>query len=207
LNVPPVGDQGQQGACVAWGTTYAGRSTEWQRTHAAAWSKSVNIFSPAYVYNQIKISSDCGSGSYVTDGLSLLQSKGVCLWNTMPYTTTCSAKPTTAQNTEAAKYKTGGYSAVSITTTAIKNALAAGHPVIVAGNVNTAFENLASGAVLGKFSGSSLGGHCYCVVGYDDSKSAFKFMNSWTTSWATGGFGYISYSYITKWWSEAYVIN
>ena len=208
LNVPPVGDQGGEGSCVAWGTTYAGRSTNWQASHSAAWSKSVNIFSPEYVYNQIKASSSCTSGSYVTNGLNLLQSQGVCLWNTMPYTdASCSTLPTTAQKTEAALYKISGYSKVTLTTANIKAMLAAGKPVIVAGNVNYAFEYLASGAVLTRFTGSSLGGHCYCVVGYDDSKSAFKFMNSWGTSWATSGFGYIGYGYEKKWWSEAYVIN
>jgi C1A family cysteine protease len=32
-------------------------------------------------------------------------------------------------------------------------------------------------------------------------------MNSWGTSWATAGFGYIAYANIAAWWSEAYVIN
>jgi len=66
--------------------------------------------------------------------------------------------------------------------------------------------NLASGAVLTTFDGNSLGGHCYCIVGYDDDKGAFKFMNSWGTSWATAGFGYIAYGYETTWWTEAYVV-
>ena len=114
---------------------------------------------------------------------------------------------TSAQKSAATAYKISGYSTVAINATTIKNFLASGKPVIVAGNVNNAFENLASGAVLTTFKGSSLGGHCYCVVGYDDTKSAFKFMNSWGTSWATAGFGYIAYANIAAWWSEAYVIN
>jgi C1A family cysteine protease len=208
LNVPPVGNQGAEGSCVAFGTTYAGRSINWQFLHPAAWSYSVNIFSPEYVYNQIKVSSSCTSGSYVTSGLNLLKTQGVCRWSTMPYTDlSCSLLPTTAQKTEAALYKISGYSSVSRTTTAIKSFLAAGKPVIVAGPVNSAYMYLTSGTVLKSFVGSSLGGHCYCIVGYDDSKGAFKFMNSWGTSWATAGFGYIGYGYETTWWTEAYVIN
>ena len=58
LNVPPVGNQGSEGCCVAFGTTYDARSINWQATHPGTWSNSVNIFSPEFVYNQIKLSSD-----------------------------------------------------------------------------------------------------------------------------------------------------
>jgi len=208
LVVPPVGNQGGEGSCVAWGTTYAGRSINWHKTHVVAYSKSVNIFSPEYVYNQIKVRSSCTSGSYVTSGLNLLKSQGVCRWSLMPYTDfSCSTKPNTTQKTDATGYKITSYSTVSRTTSAIKAQLSAGNPVIVAGSVNNAFMYLGNNAVLSTFSGSSLGGHCYCVVGYDDTKSAFKFMNSWGTSWASSGFGWIKYGYESTWWSEAYVIN
>jgi len=208
LNVPPVGDQGSEGCCVAFGTTYAGRSINWQTNHSATWSNAVNIFSPEFVYNQIKLGSSCTSGSYVVDGLKLLKSKGVCTWSTMPYVDgNCSVTPSTTQKNAALNYKITNYSTCAINATTIKSFLAAGRPVIVAGSVNNAFENLSSGGILHAFSGSSLGGHCYCVVGYDDSKSAFKFMNSWGTSWGTSGFGYIAYANIASWWSEAYVIN
>ncbi|KAB2872484.1 MAG: C1 family peptidase [Bacteroidales bacterium] len=208
LNVPPVGNQGGEGSCVAWGTTYAARSINWQASHPATWSQSVNIFSPEYVYNQIKVRRPCSSGSYVIRGLDLLVAQGVCTWTSMPYTdVSCTLLPTTAQKTEAALYKISGYGTVTRTTDVIKSFLAAGKPVIVAGPVNNAYMSLVSGAVLTTFDGSSLGGHCYCVVGYDDNKGAFKFMNSWGTSWATGGFGYIAYGYETAWWTEAYAIN
>lgn len=208
LNVPPVGNQGGEGSCVAFGTTYAGRSIDWQTTHPAAWSQSVNIFSPEYVYNQIKVRRSCSSGSYVIRGLDLLKLQGVCTWTLMPYTdVSCTLLPTTAQKTAAAAYKIAGYSTVARTTADIKAFLAAGKAVIVAGPVSNGYMNLASGAVLTTFDGTSLGGHCYCVVGYDDDKGAFKFMNSWGTTWATAGFGYIAYGYETTWWTEAYVIN
>jgi C1A family cysteine protease len=208
LNVPPVGDQGGEGSCVAWGTTYAGLSTAWQFGHPATWSNSVNIFSPEYVYNQIKIKRTCTSGSYVTTGLNLLKSQGSCTWSLMPYTdVSCTTMPTTAQKTAAAAYKIASYSAVTLTTAAIKSFLASGKPVIVAGSVSNDFMYLTNGSVLSTFNGRSLGGHCYCVVGYDDTKGAFKFMNSWGPTWASSGFGWIKYGYEKTWWTEAYVLN
>lgn len=208
LNVPPVGDQGSEGSCVAWGTTYAGRSISWQASHPASWSQSVNIFSPEYIYDQVKIG-DCSGGTYVTTGLDFLVNNGAVPWSVMPYSDVngCSLVPTSDQVALAATYKVASYSRVSITSTAIKAALVSGKPVIVAGPVNRAFMYLTGTTVLKSFSGSSLGGHCYCVVGYDDSKQAFKIMNSWGTSWGSSGFGYIGYSYVAKWWQEAYVLN
>lgn len=208
LNTPPVGDQGSEGSCVAWGTTYAGRSISWQALNPATWSISVNIFSPEYTYNQIK-SGDCSGGSYITKGLDLLVSQGAVPWSIMPYSDVngCSLMPTADQMAIAANYKVASYSRVSITSAAIKAALVSGKPVIVGGPVNRAFMYLTGTTVLTTFSGKNLGGHCYCVVGYDDSKQAFKVQNSWNTTWGSNGFGYIGYNYVAKWFQEAYVLN
>ncbi|OFX49158.1 MAG: hypothetical protein A2X13_09405 [Bacteroidetes bacterium GWC2_33_15] len=65
---------------------------------------------------------------------------------------------------------------------------------------------LADGAIQTSIKGRSYGGHCYACVGYDDAKGAFKIMNSWGTSWASSGYGWISYTLITSVWTEAYVI-
>jgi C1A family cysteine protease len=208
ISTPPIGDQGDQGSCVAWGTTYAGRSIDWYITSSlTSYSYSTDIFSPAYVYNQIKIST-CASGAYVVTGLNLLKSQGVCTWTLMPYNASdCSTMPNSTQKAQAASYKISSYGTVAINATTIKTFLSTNKPVIVAGPVNTAFENLGNGQILGKFTGSSLGGHCYCIIGYDDTKGAFKFQNSWGTGWGSSGYGWISYTYITSWWQEAYVIT
>jgi C1A family cysteine protease len=208
LPSPTVGNQGGEGSCVAWGTTYAGRSMDWYFTYAnTTYSFAVNVFSPEYVYNQIKVST-CASGSYVTAGLNLLKSQGVCTWNSMPYTDKdCSTMPDAAQRTEASGYKITSYGRISITESSIKTYLAANKPVIVAGPVNRSFVNLGNNQVLGKYTGTTLGGHCYCLVGYDNTKNAFKFQNSWGTDWASQGFGWISYKYIKSWWNEAYVVS
>jgi len=207
LNVPPVGNQGYEGSCVAWGTTYAGRSTSYQNTHGGVYSTGTNIFSPEYVYNQIKASSDCNSGSYVTTGLNLLLDQGVCLWDLMPYTDVdCDVMPNATQTAASSYYTIDSYATVPLTTEAIKEQLAAGKIVVVAGSVYKEFMNLAYDQVMTSTKGRNYGGHCYACVGYDDSKGAWKVMNSWGTSWGTDGFGWISYNLTTTVWREAYVI-
>ncbi len=204
---PPVGDQGGEGSCVAWGTTYAARSTSYQNTFGGTYSTSTNIFSPEYVYNQIKASSDCGSGSYTTTGLNLLVNQGACTWSLMPYTDEdCDTYPNATQTANAANYKISSYATVPVTADAIKAQLAAGKIVVVAGSVYSAFMYLGYDKIITTAKGRVYGGHCYACVGYDDAKGAFKFMNSWGTSWATDGFGWIDYDIIYKYWREAYVV-
>lgn len=208
LETPPVGNQGGEGSCVAWGTTYAARSIEWQSVNGGTWSYSTNIFSPEFVYDQIKIS-DCGSGSYVTSGLNLLVNQGVCTWTTMPYSDSngCDLIPNSTQQAEAAIYKVLSWSTVANNPDAIKAQLLAGNPVIVAGPVTNDYMYLADGNVLERKKGRTLGGHCYCVVGYDDTVGAFKFLNSWGTNWASSGYGWISYDFVTSWFQELYILN
>ncbi|NVO11864.1 MAG: C1 family peptidase [Bacteroidales bacterium] len=200
LACPPVANQGQ-GNCIGWGTAYAARSILWHKDHVAPYSASVNIFSPCFVNYYSGV---CTGSAYVSTALGVLYTKGVCRLSVGP-ATDCTV-PTAAQIADALIYKINSYGTVTRTTAAIKAQLNAGFPVIVAGPVNNAFLNYTSG-VLSTFSGSSLGGHCYCLVGYDDTKSAFKFMNSWGTAWGASGFGYIAYGYETTWWSEAYVMG
>lgn len=206
LVVPPIGNQGGEGSCVAWGTTYAARSTSYQNTNGGAYNFGVNIFSPEYVYNQIKVT-NCAGGAYTADGLNLLVNQGVCTWNTMPYTDVdCDDMPNSTQLAEAANYKISSYATVPITVTDIKTQLAAGKILVVAGSVYNQYMNIGYDEVITSGRGRSLGGHCYACVGYDDTKNAFKFMNSWGTSWATDGFSWLDYGIISKYWREAYVI-
>lgn len=202
LSTPPVANQGADGTSIAWATTYSARSIDWHERHPAAWSNSVNIFSPVYT---IRLNG-CSRMLYVTTALNLLVSKGACVVSVVT-SSDCSVPPTPAEIANAALHKAASYSTVSRTTAAIKSFLAAGKPIIVAGPVNNAFMYLSSGGVLSTFSGSTMGGHCYCVVGYDDTKGAFKFMNSWGTAWASSGYGWIKYGYESTWWQEAYVLN
>jgi C1A family cysteine protease len=43
-----------------------------------------------------------------------------------------------------------------------------------------------------------LGGHAVCVIGYDDSKSAFLVRNSWGSRWGWNGNFWLPYAYATN---------
>lgn len=40
--------------------------------------------------------------------------------------------------------------------------------------------------------------HAILLVGYDDEKKCFEFVNSWGEQWGNGGFGYLPYEYIKR---------
>lgn len=79
-------------------------------------------------------------------------------------------------------------------TDAIKAALANGHPVTFAMQVEQAYEDLPAGEVYEYQGGPSLGGHYQVIVGYDGD--AFRVLNSWGTAWCDGGYSLISAAFM-----------
>jgi C1A family cysteine protease len=52
-----------------------------------------------------------------------------------------------------------------------------------------------------------IGGHALCFVGYDDATRRLTFRNSWGVAWGDQGYGYLPYSYIQPYVSDAWVIQ
>jgi C1A family cysteine protease len=193
------GDQGREGSCVAWATAYAASSLLEHNFKGVAFPTATR--SPEYVYNQIKLTGSCASGSYISSGLDLIKSQGVCSWSEMPYTdVSCKTKPNTTQKKAASTHKLVSWSAVVYTSLSdVKNLLAMNIPVIIAVTVDANFDNMANtGYVWKSHSGAVRGGHAITVVGFDDSMNAFKVQNSWGTSWGLGGYFWIDYTFFTK---------
>lgn len=211
LATPPVKAQGNEGSCVAFATGYAARSIEqFYRTRATSFDYSVNVFSPEYVYNQTKIASDCGSGTAITLTLDLMKNKGVTPWAVMPYSDLngCSLFPTSSDDAAAAGYKIGGYSKLLNTDkNAIKTMLVANHPVIISVTLDDKISNAGPGFIWNS-AGTGNIGHGMIICGYDDSKNAYKVMNSWGTGWGDAGFTWIDYDFFpTRSGYYVYVMN
>ncbi len=202
LMTPPIAKQGNEGSCVAFATAYAARSIEqYYRTSATSYSLSQNIFSPEYVYNQTKMSSDCFSGTAFSLALDLMKNKGVCTWNTMPYSDLngCSLLPNAIQDAEASNFKITSYSKIINTDqSAIKTMIYNKHPVIINVTMDNGFINATAGFIWSSYSGSGAFPHALIICGYDDSKHAYKVMNSVGTNWGDLGFSWIDYDYFTQ---------
>ena len=86
---PTPGDQGQQGSCVGWAVGYALKSFHEKRERLWPLDSPEHLFSPAWVYNQIRVTSGCTGGTYLKDALGLLTRDGAATWADLPYDPCC----------------------------------------------------------------------------------------------------------------------
>jgi len=192
--MPPIGNQGSQGSCVGWATTYAVKSYNmkkkygwnyditWKRVkvkipNRPGWytwkyvgegSKN-HIFSPAFTYNQINGGRD--RGSVISYATRLLVQKGATPWSYMPYDDkNYLRQPSAKAKAKARTYRSLRFARLSFSSPEpIKAVISQGHPVIVGIKVYQNFHKLGS-KVYDTFSGRSNGGHAIALVGYDDNK-------------------------------------
>jgi hypothetical protein len=198
LAMPPVGNQGVEFSCVAWAVAQTRSAEQYFTSGSSTYNQSANIFSPEYIYNQVKLFSDCSSGTTITRCLALLQSQGVCTWQTLPYSSQngCSLLPNETQIAEASKYKISSY--VQILTSdqvAIKTMLSQKHPLVTWSSIDDNFLNAKAGFIWKYFSGTYGTTHAYIICGYDDAKHAYLVMNAWGTTWGDAGYSWIDYDF------------
>ena len=105
---PPPGDQGKQSSCVAWAVAYGARSF-YEASVSGRELNHRNAFSPAYVYNQLRDSSEgCNSGLNFRSVFNLIQSQGVASLSDFPYTdSNCSRLPSNQTKAIAAASNSG----------------------------------------------------------------------------------------------------
>ena len=206
--MPTVGNQGQEGSCVAWASAYAMRGYEarrdvWSSIAPKSADPTLN-FSPSFVYNQLDGGRD--GGLAIPTALTLLQQKGAATLADMPYVAgQFTTQPSAAALSDAAHYKLSTYGYIAPTDIiSMKTQLAAGIPVILAINVYSNFFALGANQVYSGPSGTYQGGHAITAVGYDDAKQAVEIINSWGPSWGTAGYGWIGYSALNQIAVEAY---
>lgn len=203
---PPPGDQGNQGSCVGWSLAYAMKS--YLENHQRAWGAKAldHEFSPSFLYNQHHASGPClEAGMDIPDGLDALMNEGVPPISDFGYSDgDCSKQPSEAVKKKALGFKIESYRRVPIDATEVRGQLAARNPIVVGIHVDAAFDRLKGSAVYVGPPGKNLGGHAIAVVGYDDTRQAFRFLNSWGTSWGDGGYAWVSYAVFPKLVEEAY---
>lgn len=190
---PTPGNQGKQGSCVAWAVAYAAKSYQESLEHKWGVLNSNTIFSPSFVYNQINGGKD--DGATIGNAMNLVVNSGICTMSQMPYSeNNYQSQPNAAQKKAAYPHKSDHYS-IAVGTEAVKTLLSQQTPVVISTPVYPDLDNLSNiNPIYDNTNGTSRGSHALCLVGYDDSKQAFKFINSWGTKWGLSGYGYISYN-------------
>lgn len=202
---PKPGNQGQQASCVGWAVAYGLKSYQEARERNIKPVSNSQIYSPSFIYNQIKLD-HCGGGSSIVKALNLLKSNGVATINDFPYSEfDCSSLPSQnvkqrAKNNAIAEWRRVNYS----DDIEVKSQLNSGFPIVIGMRVDQGFERLGLNQVYQGPSGQEEGGHAMIVVGYDDSKQAYKILNSWGVNFGTNGYAWVSYNAFKNRVREAY---
>jgi hypothetical protein len=203
--MPPVGNQGQQGSCTAWAIGY------YQKTHYEYleyhWNDSTTShqFSPAFVYNQINGGTDQGSG--FSDAFSLISDQGCatmadCPYNQNDYTTW----PSESAYARAIPHRGGTAHWFAMNDTdginTAKTRIDSGLTTVIGIQVYSNFdyiENYGYKYCVADTYGGDRGGHAVTIVGYNDTittsdgTGAFRMVNSWGTGWGQSGYWWMSY--------------
>ena len=211
---PQPGAQHEQGSCVGWALGYYMKTAQEAMERGWKPDDQHRIFSPSYIYNQINGGID--GGSYITDGLELLKNQGVCSVYDMPYDfDDCFKQPDQKQMELAQRYKIKSYEYIDVNQNKeyiqiIKQNLAKHNLVVICvdeyndlKDLNEGTGNIIYDTKDDEFSGLR---HALCLVGYDDDKNAFKFINSWRKPNDTGCWGYVDYDFMLELNTEAYVV-
>jgi len=206
LAAEAIQNQGSIGSCTTFGGLRAYLYALLKQQGAAA------LFEPSHLglYYDERSDKANDTGYTISGMIAALQQKGVgheALW---PYDT---AKFTVAPAAEYAAdalqhqvIKAGKLYGLD----SVKNALAQGYPVVVGVYCFKDFlsqETAQTGNIPdpGWFD-SVQGGHCICIVAYDDATGRLTFANSWGPEWGKLGFGTISYKYLQKYGSDFWII-
>lgn len=218
---PPRLNQGQQGSCVAWASAYAARTIV-QAKATGADPKST-AFSPAYMYNQIKIAnSDC-QGSYIYRAMEQMSKSGALPFSKFAYTDeNCSKQPSEQDVQQAMPFRIKGFQRLTLGADeqrtdmlAMKQHLAQGSPIVIGMMVGGTFMQDMAGQEAwypteGDYQQRGFGGHAMCVVGFDDFKfgdtGGFLIMNSWGPEWGKNGMAWVPYPVFDHFGKEAYAV-
>ncbi len=207
--------QGNQGSCVGWASAYAARTI--LQARASGNSPNQLSFSPAYLYNQIRLSG-C-EGAYMLDAMKAMSQNGAMPFQQFGYDDSdCSRVPNSQEIERGRQYRIKGYNRLTVGAEdykpdilAIKQNLAQGAPVVIGMMVGGSFMSGMLGREVWRptqsdYSMRGFGGHAMCVIGYDDNKEggSFQLMNSWSEDWGNQGLAWIRYADFERFTKEAY---
>ncbi len=208
---PRPRSQGGQGSCVAWSVaaiaTYYASLREGKDPNDI-WA------SPAFIYKRVldEEKAECDKGTFVSDGLDQLVKEGTGSLTQKPYSDKSCDDGSTVEDPH--RYQVGGWVRITpFSRSEVKSTLSLGVPVAIGLQVPVNFRSWHGKGANRVFKscrsvdGKALGGHAMVIVGYDDTRNAYRIMNSWGTDWGDNGFMWWDYDdFEARKALEAYIV-
>lgn len=192
--MPPVGNQGDQGSCTAWAIAYAARTYHYAKDNAVTASSPANIASPAALYNSIKDAGDCNSGSRISDGLDFIKTRSIPSLSQFPYHADRCTRLPNLDADDSPRFRIDDWSIVDVASLDdIKGQIANGHAVIVSLHEPDDFKNF-RGGIYSTEAADPNNAHAITAIGYSERLQAFKLMNSWGRHWGRNGYVWLTYT-------------
>ncbi|MDQ8193261.1 C1 family peptidase [Coraliomargarita sp. SDUM461004] len=210
---PTPGNQGPHGTCTAFASAYHMRTMLYAIEHGLTSKAQINanIFSPSFIYEQIRLVTpdpNCKEGTDIAQALQLMLTVGAAKIKDVPYQ--CSIGIDSNDMLKATEFPLVDYQVLfyvnnkpdnEFKVRSIKKALSEGSPVLIGFTVYPSFHRRGHSVWTrqpGDLEASdSHGAHAMAIVGYDDNKhgGAFRIINSWGTGWGDGGYIWVPYEH------------
>jgi acylphosphatase len=191
--VSPVVDQGGCGSCVAFGSCATAESAI--RIACGNPSLAVKLSEAQLFYcvarSQGRMCEGPNGGWFVPPAMAALQYPGIADSACYPYTGADQNCTSLCPNWRTRVSNITGWHPVT-SVAQMKLWLATRGPMVTCFTVYNDFYYY-SGGVYEHTTGGVAGGHCVCVIGYDDNQGAWICKNSWGTGWGESGFFLIAY--------------
>jgi C1A family cysteine protease len=193
--ITQVKDQGHCGSCVAFGTIAAIEGTFQVASANPNSGLDISEAQLFYCYGGAA-GRVCGYNQEVNSGwwpAAALDASvaGLCTQACFPYTDKDQDCSGLCAQWQTGAYKVAGWHPLNAISD-MKGWLSSRGPLVTCMTVYEDFFPYATGTYH-YVTGAQEGGHCICVVGYDDTNEYWICKNSWATGWGENGFFQIGY--------------
>jgi len=196
-NLPKIINQGHIGACVANAFCY----NLMQQTKNTIFLSRLFLYANCRILDFMPLNKDCGT--YVRTACAALKKYGTCIEKVYPYKfRKVSDMPKLEAYSNSKKFQKFNYNFIIQDLTSIKSCLHTYKvPIIFGLQIYPSFmtETVTKTGIVPMPNISEeklLGGHCACIVGYNDKTQMFTCANWWGTSWGNNGYFYLPYNYV-----------